>query len=107
MNTSRVFLEALFCNKPNDFYILIWTLQGEQKKSRWFRDIGRAGVYVNSLRGCNVYVGIGLSPSDFGEINRCKSEDVAGTCRFQVPQRSFPSWVSTPGSTEFRKFGRA
>jgi len=78
MNQARVFLDALFSNKPDDLYILIWTLQGDQKRSRWFRDVQQAAAYVDSLRGRNVYVGIGLSPSDFSEVNRCKSEDVAG-----------------------------
>ena len=78
MNESRIFLEALFSNKPDELYILIWTLKGDHKRSRWFRDVQQAAAYVDSLRECNVYVGIGFSPSDFGEFNRCKSEDVSG-----------------------------
>jgi hypothetical protein len=78
MSQSREFLEALFSNKPDELYVLVWTLRGDQKHSRWFRDVKNAAAYVESLRGRNVYVGIGLSPSDFGPDNRCKSEDVAG-----------------------------
>src|ERR1700686_1925299 len=78
MKPSRVFLEVLFAGKPDELYLMIWTLQGDRKRSRWFRDVQQASAYVESLRGCNVYVGIGLSPSDFGEFHRCKSEMVAG-----------------------------
>jgi hypothetical protein len=78
MSQSRIFLDALFSAKTEDLYILIWTLLGDKKRSCWFRDVQQAAAYVDSLRGCNVYVGIGLSPSDFGEFNRCKSEDVSG-----------------------------
>ena len=75
---TRSFLEALFANKPDTAYILIWTLGGDFKRSRWFLDLSRAAAYVESLTGCNAYVGIGLSPSDFGEFNRCESEKTAG-----------------------------
>lgn len=78
MNDSRVFLEALFAGKPAELYLLIWTLRGDQKRSCWFRDVQLAAAYSDSLRACNVYVGVGLSPADFGEFNRCKSDDVAG-----------------------------
>ena len=53
-------------------------------RSRWFCDIQSAAAYVDSLPNCNAYVGIGLSPSDFGESHRCKSEDVAGLIGFGV-----------------------
>ena len=78
MKPPEAFLEALFSTKPDGLYILIWTRRGEHKRSRWFRDVQEAGAYVHSLRGCNVYGGIGLSPSDFGEFKRCESENVAG-----------------------------
>ena len=74
------FLETLFAAKPDDLYVLIWTRQGADKRSRWFRDVRRAAAYVDSLLGCDVYVGVGLSPSDFGEFKRCESENIAGMC---------------------------
>jgi hypothetical protein len=77
-SAARSFLTALFANKPATAYILIWTLRGEVKRSRWFLDVNLAAPYVESVSGCNIYVGIGLSPSDFGEFNRCDSENVAG-----------------------------
>jgi hypothetical protein len=74
----RSFLKALFADKPAATYILIGTLRGEVKRSRWFLDVDPAAAYVESVIGCNVYVGIGLSPSDFGAFKRCESEKVAG-----------------------------
>jgi hypothetical protein len=78
IHQSRVFLEALFSGKPAELYVLVWTLREGRKRSRWFLDVQQAVAYADSLRGHNVYVGIGLSPSDFGEFNRCMSENVAG-----------------------------
>lgn len=78
MNEVREFLEALFFNKPPNLYVLIWTVRGDCKWSRWFRDIQQAAAYVDSLSGCNVYVGVGLSPADFGKFKRCESDSAAG-----------------------------
>jgi hypothetical protein len=78
MNQPKIFLEALFTGKPEEFYLLIWTLQGDHKHSRWFLDVQQAVEYVDLLRGCNVYVGIGLSPDDFGASRRCVVDDIAG-----------------------------
>jgi len=87
MNGSRLgagtaqtasFLQALFGGKPESLFTLIWTKEGEHKKSCWFSDVGPAGAYVDSLSASNVYVGVGLSPSDFGENRRCESRDIAG-----------------------------
>src|SRR5260370_39817396 len=56
---SRRFLETLFANKPEDLYILIWTL--EKKESHWFRSVEDAVRFVEQFRSQNVYVGLGLS----------------------------------------------
>ena len=76
----QVFLEALFGAKPDGLYILIWTFPN--KRSHWFRTLDKAVTYVKSLNGCNVYVGVGLSPSDFGEHCRCESQRIAGISAF-------------------------
>lgn len=69
------FLEALFGAMPDELYILIWTLPS--KTSRWFRSVEDAASYVEKIKSCNGYVGVGLSPSDFGAYCRCESEIVA------------------------------
>src|ERR1700743_2581792 len=46
--------------------------------SHWFRDLQQAIKYVETRSHCNIYTGIGLSSSDFGEFRRCESQYVAG-----------------------------
>ena len=69
------FLTTLFGQKPGAAYVLIWT---PDKRSRWFQDIGAAVRFVESRRHCDVYVGVSLSPQDFGPKSRCISENAAG-----------------------------
>ena len=58
----RVFLEALFGSKPDEFYIAIWTLSG--KRSRWFRRVEEAVKYIRVHHRQDMYVGVGLSAAD-------------------------------------------
>ncbi len=60
----RFFLHELFGNKPEELHLLLWTLT--DKRSRWFRDVDEAATAVEDLRDQDVYVGVGLSPEDFG-----------------------------------------
>jgi len=74
--TPLDFLNLLWQSKPEDLYILIWMLQGK-RRSRWFQDIGEAARYVESKRDRDVYVGVSLSPEDFGPDKRCPSDKAA------------------------------
>src|SRR5580704_5215554 len=74
---ARRFLEALFAGKPDDQYILIWTLA--DKKSYWFQKVDDAIRFVESLGTQDVYVGTGLSARDLGPFNRCTSDEIAGS----------------------------
>jgi len=73
---ARHFLKTLFAGKPDDLYILIWTRQ--DKQSQWFRSVDDGILFVESLSGKDVYVGIGLANRDRGLLNRCKSDEIAG-----------------------------
>ncbi|MCZ2149643.1 MAG: hypothetical protein LC126_17935 [Bryobacterales bacterium] len=70
MTDPRTFLRSLFAEKPHEAYVLIWTLA--DKRSHWFREIDRAAEFVESARGRDIYVGVGLSPQDFGPSRRCR-----------------------------------
>ena len=74
----REFLEALFHGKPDDLYILLWTLK--DKKSVWIRDIDDLIDHLSKMKPkySDTYVGGGLSPEDFGPDRRCKANDIAG-----------------------------
>ncbi len=78
--TPQAFLEMLWQYKPEEQYILIWT--GQDKRSHWFQDAGKAGDFVASdaCRGKCVFVGIGASKTDNGPARRCTSEEIATLC---------------------------
>jgi hypothetical protein len=72
----RSFIELLWDSKPEDLYILIWTLQ--DKRSRWFQSAAEAAAFVEQCQGVDVYTGVGLSPEDFGTHQRCPADRIAG-----------------------------
>src|SRR5438105_206867 len=45
---ARRFLETLFACKPDDLYVLLWTLP--EKQSHWFRQVHDAIQFAESLR---------------------------------------------------------
>jgi hypothetical protein len=80
MTEPRSFLQSIFADKPNESYILIWTLA--DKRSHWFREIDEAASFIESVHDRDVYVGVGLSPRDFGATHRCPSDQVLGLVGF-------------------------
>jgi hypothetical protein len=72
----RWFLEALFAGKPDELYLLIWTLA--DKRSRWFRSVEEAVQCAETLRNSDAYIGVGLSRQDYGPSHRCPSSQIAG-----------------------------
>ena len=78
--TPLDFLEQLWRYKPEDHYILIWSLP--DKRSRWFREIPAAAEFVAGVNGRDVYVGVGLSKQDRGPARRCLSEEISGLAGF-------------------------
>lgn len=73
---ARTFLTALFGSKPEGLFVLVWTLH--DKSSSWFRSLEEAVKYIEAVSGRDVYVGVGLSPCDYGPTHRCVSNEVAG-----------------------------
>ncbi|MGC8731424.1 MAG: hypothetical protein ACP5RC_04115 [Halothiobacillaceae bacterium] len=73
--SPRWFLDELFGGKPDELYLLIWTLA--DKRSRWFRNVEAAAAAVEALVAQDVYVGVGLAPRDYGPTQRCPSEEIA------------------------------
>jgi hypothetical protein len=76
VNHSRVFLEALLAGKPDDLFVLLWTLPG--KDSHWFQHLDGAIGCAESFREHDLYAGVGLSRQDYGPKRRCQSEEIAG-----------------------------
>jgi len=73
---ARIFLKALFAGKPDELYLLLWTLP--EKQSHWFRDIEGAMKFAESLRERDLYVGAGFASKDHGATRRCPSHEIAG-----------------------------
>jgi hypothetical protein len=74
--TPQAFLDLLWRYKPEEQYILIWTLQ--DKRSHWFKSIEAAGQFAAAVTGMDIYVGVGLSKADHGPTRRCSSEEISG-----------------------------
>ena len=73
---ASLFLETLFGGKPDELYLLLWTLP--EKRSHWFQNVESAIQFAESLRERDLYVGVGLSSQDDGSARRCPSNEVAG-----------------------------
>jgi hypothetical protein len=74
--TPSDFLNLLWQCKPEELYVLLWTLP--DKRSHWYRDMAAAAEFVLKSHGLNVYVGVGLSSADHGPTRRCVSDEIAG-----------------------------
>ncbi len=75
--TPQEFLQLLWGAKPEDQYILLWTLP--DKRSHWFLDIDKAAEFAATIgQQKDVYVGVGCSKDQYGPARRCKSEEITG-----------------------------
>ncbi|MGA8025867.1 MAG: hypothetical protein WB992_01895 [Bryobacteraceae bacterium] len=73
---SSRFLDALFAGKPDELYVLLWTLP--EKHSQWFQRSKDAIQFAESLQEHDLYIGVGLANRDYGFLQRCASNEVAG-----------------------------
>ncbi|MGB9457176.1 MAG: hypothetical protein WCB12_14105 [Bryobacteraceae bacterium] len=64
------FLDALFGQKDDSEYILIWLSVG--LRSAWFKTTAEAAAYVRANSDKDIYVGVALSPADHGRALRLK-----------------------------------
>lgn len=74
--TPQAFLELLWQFKPEELFILLWTLP--DKKSHWYQDISKAAEFAANVSFLDVYAGVGLSKADHGPARRCTSDEIAG-----------------------------
>lgn len=62
-------------------HILVWLYDGDkQKESHWFTGADAAADFVATLksRRVNAYVGVGISPQDYGINRRCEKANIIG-----------------------------
>lgn len=74
----REFLEVLFGAKEDEQgFILLWRSAG--RRSSWFKSASGAADWLDKQKDRrNIYVGVGLSPSQMGVHQRCKQAEVSG-----------------------------
>jgi hypothetical protein len=76
----KQFLADLWDTK-GDGYILLWCYDGDKlKESHWFTTSEAAATFLDRVaaRRVNFYVGVGLSPKDYGLNARCLKKDITG-----------------------------
>ncbi|MCC6777841.1 MAG: hypothetical protein IT537_14600 [Hyphomicrobiales bacterium] len=75
--TPKEFLTLLWGAKPEQQYVLLWTLP--DKRSHWFTDLDKAAEFAAEVgQQKDVYVGVGCSKEQYGPARRCKSEEITG-----------------------------
>lgn len=84
MNETKKFFIALFENKPDDTYIVIW--QTPLKRTKRFKNISDAVKFINKIKNTKtqIYYGCGLQDKDHGPLRRGKKEDIVGIPGFYI-----------------------
>lgn len=100
MSEAGDFLEALFGYKPDESYVLLWTLP--DKKSRWFRDLGQAARYAEvRAEEFDVYFGVALAGEPYGEGERLKRGE-------REPAGIYGMWcdidIAGPGHSDLKTY---
>lgn len=78
MQEISQFLTTLFGKKPNDAFLLLWTLP--DKRSYWFQNIEEMVEKAAELaeRKRDVYVGVSMSDKSYGAERRILARDTVG-----------------------------
>lgn len=75
------FIQELWGFKPEELYVLVWQKKG--KKSLWFTKLEDVTEFLEKNKETSdLYIGVGLSPKDFGAKNRCPADQIAGIAGF-------------------------
>jgi len=79
MSQTQEFIQQWYKDKPQDDYILLWTIDHAGKKqSYWYQDCNQIANAVSLMTTRNVYVGMGTSAKDYGEKLRAKESQIIG-----------------------------
>jgi len=79
MLQTQEFIQQWYKDKPQDDYILLWTIDHAGKKqSYWYQDCNQIANAVSLMTTRNVYVGMGTSAKDYGEKLRAKESQIIG-----------------------------
>lgn len=84
MSPNIPFLTALFDGKPEDAYLLLWTVlrtddeKNPTKLSAWYQRPDDLSAAAARITDRDVYFGMGLSPMDYGKHLRGKANEKIG-----------------------------
>jgi len=84
MDEIKNFLDALFENKPENTYIIVW--QTPLKRTNRFKKTKDAAEFVNKIKNtpAEIYFGCGLQDKDHGTVKRGSKEDIVGLPGFYI-----------------------
>ena len=84
MSETKKFFEAMFANKPEDSYVIIW--QTPLKTTRRFKELDKLIDFVEKIKDspAEIYYGCGLQEKDHGERRRGKKQDIIGIPGFYI-----------------------
>jgi len=72
---TQNFLQRIFDNELEEGYLLIWT--APDKRSHWFQSTQEAADFIKKTpKEKHVYFGMGISPKNYGDRNRCAADKI-------------------------------
>ncbi len=72
---SDRFIRELFNDIPSGSFALVWQIDKGKKVSYWFESAEEAEAFAKGKT--DIYIGVGLSPQNFGEHKRCAASEIA------------------------------
>lgn len=78
------FLQRLWPEDVAPYWLLMWTMGADGKRSHWFRTVEEAATFAAETTADAVYFGLGLSGQNPGPHRRCKSEEIVALPGFGV-----------------------
>lgn len=78
------FLRMLWPEGIAPYWLLIWTLTGDVKRSFWFRTIEEAATFAAETTASAVYFGLGLAEENLGPHRRCKADQIVALPGFGI-----------------------
>lgn len=84
MDEIRTYLNALFENKPNDAYIVIF--QTPLNRANFFLDVEKAAAFVEKIKNtpAEIYNACGLQKEDVGPMKRGTKENIVAMPGFYI-----------------------
>lgn len=80
--TPQEFLGLLYPDGIDRGRLLVWRMKDKAKLSTWHDTTDSAATWATENQDADVYIGVGLSPADFGPHARCEAVRILGVPGF-------------------------